>query len=108
MVNYLAEEYGHVLVRSTIDKSTFPPNQLVLGSCCSSDMDDERIARGLNLLGENADLFSSDRDGLLDLIEDYFDDHATEGKLRPSLLSHPTINAHTHEYSHQLKRNATQ
>ena len=102
MVGYLAEEYRHVLVRSTIDKSTFPPNQLILGSCCSSDMDNERIARALNLLGENAD-FSSDCDSLLDLIKDYFDDHMTEGKLRPSLLSHPTINAHTHEYSHQLK-----
>ena len=107
MVFYLAE-YRHVLVRLTIDKSTFPLNQLVLGSCCSSDMDDKRIARALNLLAENADLFSSNCDSLLDLIEDYLDDHATEGQFRPSLLSHPTINAHTHEYSHQLKRNATQ
>ena len=44
-------------------------------------MEDERIARALNLLGENADLFSADREGLLDLIEDYFDDHTTTGKL---------------------------
>ena len=54
-------------------------------------MEDERIARALNLLGENADLFSSDREGLLDLIGEYFDNHATEGKLRSSLLSHPAI-----------------
>ena len=54
-------------------------------------MEDKRIARALNLLGENADLFSADRDGPLDLIEDYFDYHATEGKLQSSLLSHPAI-----------------
>ncbi len=44
-------------------------------------MEEERIARALNLLGENADLFAADGDGLLDLIEEYFDSHATEGKL---------------------------
>ena len=55
MVGYLAGEYGHVLVRLTINKLTFLPNQLVLGSC-SSNMDDERIAWALNLLGENGDL----------------------------------------------------
>ena len=62
-------------------------------------MEDERIARALNLLGENADLFSADREGLLDLIGEYFDDHATEGKIRPSLLSHPAIR-YIYEYSH--------
>ena len=66
-------------------------------------MENERIARALNLLGENEDLFSADREGLLDLIEDYFDDHATAGKLQPSLLSHPAIIVISgyHEYSHQ-------
>ena len=64
-------------------------------------MEDERIARALNLLGENADLFSSDHEGLLDLIGEYFDDHAPERKLRPSLLSHPAIIITLHEYSHQ-------
>ena len=44
-------------------------------------MEDERIARALNLLGENTDFFSANHEGLLDLIEDYFDDHATAGKL---------------------------
>ena len=42
-------------------------------------MADERIARALILLGENADLFAADREGLLDLIEDYFDDRPTSG-----------------------------
>ena len=66
-------------------------------------MENERIARALNLLGENADLFSADREGLLDLIEDYFDDHATAGKLQPSLLSHPAIIIISgyYEYSHR-------
>ena len=45
----------------------------------------------MNLLGENTDLFSTNSEGLLDLIEDYFNDHATTGKLQPSLLSHPAI-----------------
>ena len=44
-------------------------------------MEDKRIARALNLLGENTDFFSANHEGLLDLIEDYFDDHATAGKL---------------------------
>ena len=42
-------------------------------------MADKRIARALNLLGENADLFAADSEGLLDLIEDYFDDRWTSG-----------------------------
>ena len=42
-------------------------------------MADERITWALNLLGENADLLAADREGLLDLIEDYFDDHLTSG-----------------------------
>ena len=54
-------------------------------------MDEERIARVLNLLGENTDLFSSDSEVYLELIEEFFDDHATEGKLQPNLLSHPAI-----------------
>ena len=35
----------------------------------------QRIARALNLLGENADLFSTDGEDLLELIEDVFDVH---------------------------------
>ena len=52
-------------------------------------MEDERITRALNLLGENSDLFSADHDGLLDLIEDYFDYHTIEGKFQLTLLSNP-------------------
>jgi hypothetical protein len=52
----------------------------------------------LNLLGENTDLFSADSEGLLDLIEDYFDDHTTAGKLQPSLLFHPVIISGYYEY----------
>ena len=50
-------------------------------------MEDERIARALNLLGENSDLFSTDSEGLLDLIGEYFDNRVTEGKL----LAQPTV-----------------
>ena len=79
-VSYLAKEYGLVHVRSAIDKPTFPPNPLAFSSCHSSTMEDERITRALNLLGENANLFAAKSKGLLDLIEEYFDSHATEGK----------------------------
>ena len=55
--------------------------------------EDARIARALNHLGENTDLFAADRDNLLDFIKDYFDSHVTEvGKIRPNLpifSSHP-------------------
>ena len=42
----------------------------------------ERVARALNLLGADRDLFDSpDTDALLDLIDDYFDDLMdSEGK----------------------------
>ena len=50
-------------------------------------MEDERIARALNLLGENSDLFFADGEGLLDLIGDYFDNRGTESKL----LAQPTV-----------------
>ena len=54
-------------------------------------MEDERIVRALNLLGENANLFSADGNDLLELIEDFFDSDTTNGKLQPKLLSHPAI-----------------
>lgn len=47
-------------------------------------MDDERIARALNLLGENRDLFATDREVILELVGEYFDDHEAEGNLQPS------------------------
>ena len=34
---------------------------------------EDRIARALNCLGEDADLLSADTDGLLDLLDDYLD-----------------------------------
>ena len=48
----------------------------------------ERVARALNLLGADRDLFDSpDTDALLDLIDDYFDDLMdSEGKPAPSLV----------------------
>lgn len=54
------------------------------------EMDENvRIARALNHLGENADLFAADSGILLDLIEDYFEGHATdEGKILP--IAQPT------------------
>ena len=45
-------------------------------------MADEQIAGALNLLGENADLFSTECEGLLNLIDEYFEDHASEAKFR--------------------------
>ena len=84
-VSYLA---GRIRVWLAVDKLTFPPNQSLVAL-----MEDERNAKALNLLGENADLFFN-RKGLLDLIGEYFDNHTTEGKLRSSLLSHPAILLH--------------
>ena len=46
-----------------------------------------RIARALNPLAEDAFLFSSNGDSLLDLIYDYFDDAAPAGKKQPNLLN---------------------
>ena len=46
-------------------------------------MDDQRIARAINHLGEDADLFSSDAVGLLELIEDYFDTDDPPGNSSP-------------------------
>ena len=49
--------------------------------------EDARIARALNHLGKNADLFAADRENLLDLIEDYFDpDATTDSKAQPTGL----------------------
>lgn len=45
---------------------------------------EDRIARALNRLGEDADLLSADTDGLLDLLDDYFDDDDPLGKTPPS------------------------
>ena len=65
--------------------------------------EDARIARALNHLGENTDVFAADRDNLLDLIEDYFNGHMMEeGKIQPNLpifSTHPELFI-THETSH--------
>jgi hypothetical protein len=45
---------------------------------------EDRIARALNRLGEDADLLSADTDGLLDLLDDYLDDDDPLGKPPPS------------------------
>lgn len=42
-------------------------------------MDEARVARALNHLGEDAFLFESDGDGLLDLVDEYFGDAAPTG-----------------------------
>ena len=39
-------------------------------------MDEARVARALNHLGEDAFLFASDSDGLLELLDEYFGDTA--------------------------------
>ena len=53
--------------------------------------EDARIAKALNHLGKNADLFAADSENLLDLIEDYFDADTTEdGKTRPNPLAFST------------------
>lgn len=46
---------------------------------------EDRIARALNRLGEDADLLSADTDGLLDLLDDYLDDDDPLGKTPPSI-----------------------
>ena len=42
-------------------------------------MDEARVARALNCLGEDAFLFASDGDGFLDLVNKYFGDTAPTG-----------------------------
>ena len=44
------------------------------------------MARALNRLGDDAFLFASDSEGLLELVNDYFGDAAPTGKIRPNLL----------------------
>ena len=46
---------------------------------------EDRIARALNRLGEDADLLSVDTDGLLDLLDDYLDDDDPLGKTPPNI-----------------------
>lgn len=43
---------------------------------------EDRIARALNRLGEDADL-STDEDGLLDLLDEYLDSDDPRGKIPP-------------------------
>ena len=47
------------------------------------DMDDRAIARALNHLGKDADLFSADEAGILDLIEDDFIGDDQHGSNQP-------------------------
>ena len=49
-------------------------------------MDDARVARALNRLGEDAFLFANDSENLLELVDEYFDDAAPTSKIWPSLL----------------------
>ena len=58
---------------------------------------EDRIARALNRLGEDADLLSADTDGLLDLLDDYLDDDDPPGKTPPKFLKNTLL----HHYHHK-------
>lgn len=49
-------------------------------------MDEARVARALNRLGEDAFLFTNDSEDLLELVEEYFGETAPTGKVQPNLL----------------------
>ena len=49
-------------------------------------MDEARVARALNRLGEDSFLFADDSEDLLELVDEYFGDAAPTGKIWPSLL----------------------
>ena len=53
---------------------------------------EDRIARALNCLGEDADILSTDTDGLLDLLDDHLDDDDPSGKTPPSTHYYSTTN----------------
>lgn len=59
-------------------------------------MDAARVARALNRLSEDAFLFESEGEDLLELVDEYFGDTAPTGKIWPNLL----INIKRHEYLH--------
>ena len=59
---------------------------------------EDRIARALTRLGEDADLLSADTDGLLDLLDDYLDDDDPLGKTPPK---YPLKNTLLHHYHHK-------
>ena len=52
----------------------------------SSKMDEARVARAFNRLGEDAFLFANDSEDLLELVDEYFGDTTPTGKIRPNLL----------------------
>ena len=45
-------------------------------------MDEARVARALNRLGEDAFLFANDSEDLLELVDEYFGDTTPTGKIR--------------------------
>ena len=58
----------------------------VAGRTLSNKMDEARVARALNRLGEDAFLFANDSEDLLELMDEYFDDTTPTGKIQPNLL----------------------
>ena len=50
-------------------------------------MDEARVARALNCLGEDAFHFGNDSEYLLELVDEYFGDTTLTGKIRPN----PTV-----------------
>ena len=52
----------------------------------SNKMDEARVARALNRLGEDAFLFTNDSEDLLKLVGEYFGDTTPTDKIRPNLL----------------------
>ena len=67
-------------------------------------MDVARVARALNHLSEDAFLFESEGEDLLELVDEYFGDTAPTGKIRPNLLNFMNIHIHNNNNNNNNRR----
>ena len=83
----LARVYGRLLSKLSIDNWFSRHNSYQHAAAAKRvKMDNARVARALNRLGEDAFLFADDSEDLLELVDEYFDDIAPTSKIWPSLL----------------------
>ena len=81
-VDLLARVYGWFLLKSSINNWFSRHNSYQHAAAAKhAKMDDARVARALNRLGEDAFLFADDSEDLLELVDEYFDDTAPTSKI---------------------------
>ena len=86
-VDLLARVYGRLLLKSLINKRFSHHNNYQHAATEKrAKIDEARVARALNYLGEDAFLFTKDSEDLLELVDEYFNDAAPTSKIWPSLL----------------------